>query len=62
MVKASIPGVAAISSSLSNARFVSSMIVTCTRAFAWAVCSASGRERYSVFGPKPYIPRSPSGA
>ena len=42
IVSASIPGVAAISSSRLNASFVSSMIVTCTRAFACAVCSASG--------------------
>ena len=57
-----MPGTDAISSRRSNARLLSSMTVTCTRAFAAAMCSVGGSIRYSVCGPKPYIPRSPSGA
>ena len=62
MVSASMPGVAAIASSRSKACFVSSMAVTCTRALAAAMCSAGASVSYMVCGPKPYIPRSPSGA
>jgi len=57
-----MPGTDAISSSRSKARFVSSMAVTCTRALAAAMCSPGVRVWYIVCGPKPYMPRSPSGA
>src|SRR4030095_5987312 len=41
-------GEAAISSSRVNARFVSSMIVTCTREFAAAVCGDRKRSELGV--------------
>ena len=48
MVSASMPGTEAISSTRSKAFLVSSMAVTCTRAFADDMCSAGDDVRYCV--------------